>query len=198
MIFHIEPVAHVLAIAVNGQRLPVSGIENHERNELLGKLKGSVVVRAVRGKRGQSVSVMVSPNEVIGSRFRRGVRAIGSVRRALRKSGFAGSERAKYFVCGDVQKPKGTSFRLAESVPVSSHFLQKSESSIYVGAEKSIGTKDGAIDVAFGGEVYDGLRLAALQQAAHKRAIGNISVNKFVTRIVRYSVQVMGITCICE
>src|SRR5690606_40216999 len=42
MVADVEPVADVLAVAVDGERLPLDGVEDHQRDELFGEL-----VRAV-------------------------------------------------------------------------------------------------------------------------------------------------------
>src|SRR6185437_16713698 len=44
VISHIEPVAHILAVAVNGKWLALERIQNHQRNQLFGKLQRAVVV----------------------------------------------------------------------------------------------------------------------------------------------------------
>ena len=51
VVFDVKPVADVLPVAVHGQRLAVERVVNHQRDELLGKLKRSVVVGAVGGQR---------------------------------------------------------------------------------------------------------------------------------------------------
>ena len=48
VIFHMNPVAHILAVAIDGQRLVLERVCDHERDQLLGKLIRSVVVRAAR------------------------------------------------------------------------------------------------------------------------------------------------------
>ena len=44
VVFHIEPVAHILSLAVNGQRFSCEDIVDDERNELLRELVRAVVV----------------------------------------------------------------------------------------------------------------------------------------------------------
>src|ERR1700727_846511 len=46
VVLDIEPVAHVGSRAIDRQRLAVDGVENDQRNELLGKMIGAVIVRA--------------------------------------------------------------------------------------------------------------------------------------------------------
>ncbi len=47
VVINIKPVSHVLSIPVNRQLLEIQGIENHERDQLLWKLIGPIIVRAI-------------------------------------------------------------------------------------------------------------------------------------------------------
>ena len=59
VILHIQPITHVLALAVHGQRLIVERVRDHKRNELLGELIRTIVVRATADGHGKSVCSMV-------------------------------------------------------------------------------------------------------------------------------------------
>ena len=69
MVVDEEPVADVAAVAVDGQRLAGEGVQDHQRDQLLGKLKPSIIVRAIRGQRRQPVSVVVRADQMIGTGF---------------------------------------------------------------------------------------------------------------------------------
>src|ERR1700677_3489971 len=43
MVIHKQPITHAFPISINRERLALKRIENHERNELFGKLKRPVV-----------------------------------------------------------------------------------------------------------------------------------------------------------
>ena len=47
VILHIEPVAHIEAIAIERDRLTGYRLEDHHRDQLLRKLPGAVVIRAI-------------------------------------------------------------------------------------------------------------------------------------------------------
>ena len=47
VVVDVEPVAHVAAVAVDRQRLALDGVQDHQRDQLLGELVRAVVVRAV-------------------------------------------------------------------------------------------------------------------------------------------------------
>ena len=65
MVFHVEPVANILAFAIDRERLAVADIVDEERNELFGELVRTVVVRAVRYDGRHSVSVVEGTDEVV-------------------------------------------------------------------------------------------------------------------------------------
>ena len=105
VILDVQPVAHVAAVAVDRQRPAVERIEDHQRNQLLGKLERAVVVRAVGDQRRQAVGVEVGAHQVIGRRLARRVRRVRRVRRLLAEQP-VGAERAVHLVGRHVQKPE--------------------------------------------------------------------------------------------
>ena len=62
---HIQPVAHVFAFAVDGQRFAVADVVDEKGNELLRELVGAVVVGAVGDQRGHAVGIVVGAHEVV-------------------------------------------------------------------------------------------------------------------------------------
>jgi len=47
MILYIEPVAHILSLTIDRQRFIVADVMDKKRDQLLGELKGSVIVGAI-------------------------------------------------------------------------------------------------------------------------------------------------------
>ena len=64
-----QPVAHVLALAIHGQRLAVADVVDEQRNQLLRELIGAVVVRAVGDDDGHAVCIVISTNKVVARSF---------------------------------------------------------------------------------------------------------------------------------
>src|SRR5690606_28359082 len=69
MVFHVEPVADVGAIAVDRQWLFLQSIEDHERDEFFGKLVRSEIIGAVRYNDRQAEGAEPCFAEMIGSRL---------------------------------------------------------------------------------------------------------------------------------
>ncbi len=65
MVDDVQPVAHVLAVAIDGHGLAFERVQNREGNQLFGKLVRTIVVGAVGGDGRQAVGVKVGAHEVI-------------------------------------------------------------------------------------------------------------------------------------
>src|SRR6185312_15002551 len=85
MVCYVEPVADVLTVTINRQWLALTGIQDHQRNQLFWKLKRAVIVGTISCQRRQSISVVVGAHEMIRSRFGCGVWAVRTIGRRFRK-----------------------------------------------------------------------------------------------------------------
>ena len=83
VVLHIQPVAHVLALAVYRKGLAVADIVDEQGYQFLRELVRAVVVRAVGHYGRHTVGVVEGPNEVVGGGLRRAVGAVGAVPRGL-------------------------------------------------------------------------------------------------------------------
>src|SRR5207245_6746968 len=59
VILDVEPVANVFAVAVHRERLAGTCIQDHERDKLLGKLVGPVIIGTVGGQNRKVVSGVI-------------------------------------------------------------------------------------------------------------------------------------------
>ena len=73
VVFHVEPVADVFAVAVDGQRLAGERVVDDERDEFFRELARAVVVGAVGGEHGKAIGVEPRADEVVGRCFGGGV-----------------------------------------------------------------------------------------------------------------------------
>ena len=111
VVFHIEPVADLLAVAVDGQGLAGQGVVDDQRNELFREVVGAVVVGAVGGEYRQAVGVVVGAHQMVAGGLARGVWAVGFVAVGFGEGGVVLVQRAVDFVGGDVEEAE-TVFRL--------------------------------------------------------------------------------------
>ena len=70
VVFHVQPVANVLALAIHRQRLAVADVVDEQWYQLLRKLVRAVVVRAVRYDGRHAVRVVVRTHKVVARCFR--------------------------------------------------------------------------------------------------------------------------------
>lgn len=66
MVLDVEPVAHVLSLAIYWQRFAMADIIDEEWYEFFGELIRSVVVRAVGHERRHPVCVVIGADKMIG------------------------------------------------------------------------------------------------------------------------------------
>ena len=66
-VLHVDPVAHLQAVAVDRQRVAVERVEDHQRDQLLRVLVRAVVVRAAADQRLEPVGVVVGADEQVGA-----------------------------------------------------------------------------------------------------------------------------------
>ena len=87
MVLGVDPVAYVLALAVQLRALPVQDVRDLARDELLHVLVRAVVVRAVRDRRADPVRAGPGTHEHVARGLRGAVRRARMVRRMLGEPG---------------------------------------------------------------------------------------------------------------
>ena len=79
MIFYIQPVTNLLTIAINRQRFAAKRIDDHQGDELFGKLIRTVIVGAVGGEHRQAIGMMICAHQMVAGAFTRRIGAVGLV-----------------------------------------------------------------------------------------------------------------------
>ena len=85
VVLYVQPVAHVLALAVDGQRFAVTYIVDEQRNQFFRELVWAVVVGTVGYNCGHAIGVVECPYEVVAACLRGRIRAVRVVLRFLGK-----------------------------------------------------------------------------------------------------------------
>ncbi|MNL33936.1 hypothetical protein D3C87_1558740 [compost metagenome] len=65
MIFHVEPVTHLITFSVHWKRFALQCIENDQRNQLFREVARAIVIRAVSHQLRQAVGASPRTHEVI-------------------------------------------------------------------------------------------------------------------------------------
>ena len=108
MIAHIKPVPHVQPVAIDRNGLAVADRFDDDRNQLLRKLVGAVVVGAIGRDHRQAVGVMIGAHQQVARRLAGGIGRVGSVGRGFGKIA-AGAQAAIDFIGGNMVE---TAFQL--------------------------------------------------------------------------------------
>ena len=216
VVFHEEPVAHVLALAVNRQRLLVADVVDEERDELLGELVRTVVVGAVRHDGRHAVGIVERANEVVGASLRSGIRAMRRVLRrlveeviAVGQVVFAGAsgrrerrrdafrvvhlERTVNFIGRDVIEALALVL-FGKTFPVELRGLQKAQSSHHVRLREGERVLDGAVHVAFGCEVDNAVDLFVLHELIESIKVTDVHLHELVVRLVLDVLKIREVT----
>ena len=159
MVPHVEPVTHLLAVAVDGKELAGEGIMDDERYEFLGKVVGAVVVGTVRRENREAVGVMVGADKVIRGRLAGRIRTIRLVLLGLGEGGICRRQRSIDLVGRDMEESEDFLSRIIETIPVGTGGLEESEGADNVGLDEFGRPMDGTINMGLGGKVDDGTGL---------------------------------------
>ena len=173
MILDMQPVAHVHAVAVDGQLAAVQCVQQEERDQLLWKLKGPVIVRAIAGRRLQPVGVVVGAHQMIGASLGRGIRRIWRVGRGLAEGRVVRPQRTVYLVGRDVVEAVGLARALVE--PGILGRLQQAVRADDVGGHERVRTRDRSVDMALGGEVDDRVDVPAVDQFGDEIGVADVA-----------------------
>ena len=159
-----DPVADVLAAAVELGAHAVDDVRDLPGDELLHVLVGAVVVGAVGDRGAKAVGAGPGADQHVGGRLGR---AIGRGRLVGRLLGELGRvvERqvAVDLVGGDVV--------VADAVLP--HGLQQAEGALDVGAQEGLGVRDGVVVVGLRGVVHDGV--VARDDAVQQRGVADVA-----------------------
>ena len=124
MVSYIQPVAHVLAVAVHGQGVACQGVVYDQRNELFRKLVRAVIVRAVGRYRREPVGGNVCVHQVIRGSFAGAIRTVRPIAVRFGKRRGVRRERTVHLVGGNVEEAKARPLTLRKTVPIVAGRLQ--------------------------------------------------------------------------
>ena len=164
VVLGVDPVADVLAAAVELGADAVYDVRDLPGDELLHVLVGAVVVGAVGDRGAKPVGAGPGAHEHVGGRLGARVRAARVVRRLLGElRRVVERQVAVDLVGGDMV--------VADAVFADG--LQQAEGALHVGAQERLGVGDGVVVVALGGVVHD--RVVARDDAAQQPGIADVA-----------------------
>ena len=212
MVHHIEPVAHVLALAIDRQRLAVTDVVDEQRYQLLGELVWPVVVGTVSHHGRHAVGVVERAHEVVAACFGSAVRAMGLVfqvfgeelvavsqmvlataglgaERRFNALGVGQLEGTVDFVGADMVEAFAFPF-LRQGFPIQLGCLQHAQRPHHIGLGKGERVLDGAVHMTFGSEVDDAVDVLVLHQFIHAFKVADVHLDEAVVGLVLNVLQV--------
>ena len=164
VVLGVDPVADVLAAAVELGAHAVDDVRDLARDELLHVLVGAVVVGAVGDRGAQAVGAGPGADQHVGGRLGARVRAARVVRRLLGElRRVVERQVAVDLVGGDVV--------VADAVFADG--LQQAEGALHVGAQEGLRVGDGVVVVALGRVVHD--RVVARDDAVQQPGVADVA-----------------------
>ena len=202
MILHIKPVADVLSLAINGQRLSVSDIVDEQGNEFLGELIRTVIIGTVGDDGGHTIGIMVSTHEMVGTGLGCRIGTVWTIccilaeefisigQMMLTAARCRGEWRLYAFGTVHLQRPIhliGTYMIeslpfvfLGQTFPVFPGSLEECERTHHIGTCKGKWVLDATVHMALSSQMNDTVHMFFSYQSAHSLIITDIHAHKAV------------------
>ena len=175
MVPHVEPIADIETRPVNGDGPSFGEGPHHHRNKLLGVLAGSVIVGAIAQNHWQTVGMVVGPYKMIRSGFGSRVRGAGIVRGAFVEEAL-GAQAPVHFVGRYMVKAVAGGVSLL--TPSLQGGIEQGDRAHHIGLNEFHGVGDGAVHMAFGGQVQDPVQAVLGKQASDELCIADIPLDQ--------------------
>jgi hypothetical protein len=190
MICHVDPIAHIHAVAIDRERLVTERFDNHERNQFFRELIRAVVVRAARHEHFLAIGFVGGEREKVGAGF------ACRIWRARIDRGLLGefarrAERAIDFVCGDLDEA------LSAVAPRAIKQHTRADDICVDEIERRI---DAAVDMRFGSEIHDRVKLMLGHEGVHLVGVGDIGFEKLVAfgMFLDHAIEIGEIACVSK
>src|SRR2546430_11360409 len=181
MISDIQPIAHLLAIAINRQRESTACIQNNQWDQFLWKLERTVVVGTVGNECWKAIRVVVGPNKMICCCLGRGVWAAWSIWLGFLRGIFIRSQRTIYLITRHVKKNEAVSIIARKLLPIIAGRFEQLKCSVNVRTHKVLGIHNGAINVRLSSEMDNCTWLMTVQELTQELGIIYVSTHKAVS-----------------
>ena len=171
VVLDVEPVADVLAIAVNRQLLVGQRVDDHQRDELLWEMVRAVVIRAARDCCRDLVGAMVGHDEQVSTGLRSRIRARRLEVRLFREEEIRAVERQ---VAVDLVR---RDLMIAVDAVLAAGVEQHARADD-VRLQEDLRILDGAVDMRLRREVDDDVRLLLLEDAVDRTAVCDVRADE--------------------
>jgi len=192
VVFDVQPVTDVEAVAVDGDGFTSQGLLDGEGNELLRVLAGTVVVGAAGGEGGHAIRPVVGLShqvtcclgDTVGTAGFDG-RVFSELLRACQR------EVSIDFVGADVEE--AGSVHTGVLLPLLAGHVQHDLGTQDVGAHEDVGAVDAAVHVGLGGEVDDLGGMILGKHGLHGGAVGDVGLHEGVAGVACDLFDIVGV-----
>jgi hypothetical protein len=85
-----------------------------------------------------------------------------------------------------VQEAEALFVRGGQIAVIAPGFFQQRKGAVDVRADELLGTEDGSVHMALGGEVHEGCRLMLAEKPGHQAAVVDVSVDELIAAMAAY------------
>ena len=195
MVVDIEPIANVLASAVDGQRTSKKRIGDGQRDQLLRELIGAIVIAAIGEQHRHAIGAVPRQGEVIRCSLASRVRRSGIVRRGFGERALV-AQAAKHFVGRDVEEAECALSWRRQTFPITARRFEQVVGPDNIGGNEVCGFGDRAIDVGFCCKVQHGVRMFTLEHDLQSGPVADVQLAERIARILSYAFERIEICCI--
>ena len=142
--------------------------------------------------------MVITPHEVVSRRLARRIGAVGLVLIGLGEGRIAWRQRAVDLVGGDVQKAEGRLGVGRQRRPVAAGGLQEPERADDVGLNEVFRAVDGAVDMAFCGEMHDRPDRMLAEQRGDQIAVADVATHEDLAAVARDRLQILEVARVGE
>ena len=191
VVLDVEPVADVLAVAVDRQLLVGQRVDDHQRDELLREMVRAVVVRAARDRRRDLVGAMVGHDEQVSTGLRSRIRARRLEVRLFREEEIRAVERQ---VAVDLVR---RDLMVAVDAVLAAGVKQHARADD-IRLQEDLRILDGAVDMRLRREVDDDVRLLLLEDAVDRTAVCDVRADELEVLLLHRRLKRLEVARICQ
>ena len=182
MVLDIEPVADVVAGAVDRQRLARQTLEDHQRDQLLREMVGAVIVGAVGQHHRQPVGLVPGADQMVARRLAGRIGRVGAVGGGFGEEAVV-AQRAEHLVGGDVVEAEALLALRRQGRPIAARRFQQAEGADHVGLDELARPVDGAVDMGLGGQMHHRVGLVAVEEPLQLGGVADVDLLEGVARV---------------
>src|ERR1035437_3714832 len=198
MVVHMSPVALLLAVSINRNRLACKSLGDGEWNQFFGKLPRPEIIRCDGNNGGQIVAAREGSHPMVSRRFCSRIGRIGMVRAQRRERELEGPESAKDLIGRNVNEAKPPARARIEGCEIQTYLFEQSIGPYDICVDERGRIVERSINVALSGKVKHDLWLMLSKEFPDRPTVANISFDKKIAWVGCHFLKAAQISSIGE